>query len=324
MERECLINSRRDAILGTVPYSAIKSFDAELLFSAFGMDKLKHFGRATGQNVFSAIANGKEVLFLYTDLAWDTNYFGFRSIRLMVVLFNSDIPVAALTTATHSFINELREQGVIYCYSEVAANDPALLVALGANGWSLVETRLHYYQNSLAQHSEHRYPVRAATTEQDAGTVRSVAADNRNLFDRFHADPAFTLAQADAFLGEYAAASVKGYCDKVLVPSQVPVDSFLAVSHLQEDADLLGVNLGRVVLTAVGPNNRGWHRKLVSETLHYTREREGEIVFMTTQATNRAVIHNSEYLGFKLGGTTHILSVSLDVNNFKSNQIILN
>ena len=195
----------------------------------------------------------------------------------------------------------------------LAAEDKAALYALGRAGWSIVESRLHYYRTNLADLADLAEPAVAvrAAAEADAEQVRRVAAENRNPFDRFHADPVFSSAQADSFLGEYGAAAVRGFCDVVLVPANEPLDSFLAVSHLEEDAQRLGVKMGRVVLTAAGAANRGWHRKLMAETVRYTHNRGGELVLMTTQVTNRAVIHNSEVLGFKLGGITHIASCRL-------------
>ena len=105
---------------------------------------------------------------------------------------------------------------------------------------------------------------------------------------------------------------MSGYCDDVLVPDvpNLVVDSFLAISDLKEHAAHLGTGLSRVVLTAVGPANRGWHLKLVSETVHRARAHRASYVLMTTQATNRAVFRTCEKLGFKVGGCSHVLACS--------------
>ena len=71
--------------------------------------------------------------------------------------------------------------------------------------------------------------------------------------------------------------------------------------------------LFRVALTAVGLANKGWHKKLLSETIYYARDNGASFVLMTTQATNRAVIKNAENLGFNLGSTSHIFSFSHNV-----------
>jgi dTDP-4-amino-4,6-dideoxy-D-galactose acyltransferase len=46
----------------------------------------------------------------------------------------------------------------------------------------------------------------------------------------------------------------------------------------------------------------------MAETSHRFRDLAVDIAVMTTQATNRAVIHNSERLGYRLGRTTHIFA----------------
>jgi dTDP-4-amino-4,6-dideoxy-D-galactose acyltransferase len=145
---------------------------------------------------------------------------------------------------------------------------------------------------------------------EEAANIAQISAKARNEYDRFHADPWFGQERADAFLARYASAAVQGYCDAVLVPDEpgLPIDSFLAISDLQADVKALGVGLSRVVLTAVGPQNRGWHLRLVSETVHRAREKGDQVVLMTTQATNRAVFRTSEKLGFKLGGSSHVLA----------------
>jgi dTDP-4-amino-4,6-dideoxy-D-galactose acyltransferase len=65
-----------------------------------------------------------------------------------------------------------------------------------------------------------------------------------------------------------------------------------------------------VLLTAVGPANRGWHLKLMAETLHRARALGHEAVLMTTQPTNQAVLRTTEKLGFRLGGAAHVLACS--------------
>ena len=63
-----------------------------------------------------------------------------------------------------------------------------------------------------------------------------------------------------------------------------------------------------MLLTAVGPVNRGWHAKLVAEIVRRTARLHLPYVLMTTQATNRAVFRTCEKLGFRLGATTHVVA----------------
>jgi dTDP-4-amino-4,6-dideoxy-D-galactose acyltransferase len=251
-----------------------------------------------------------DVEFLYIDLPWDSQFFGRPMARLLAVLFGPKQSVAGLTQAVREFGAAIVAAGIQHCYCEIAAADALLLYAIGSAGWGMVETRLHYYQDNLDTISEQRRSVRTARPEE-AELIAGISTANRNPHDRFHADPAFGPVLADAFLGEYAREAVCGYCDEVLVPNQSIVDSFLAVSFQEAEARAVGLGLGRVVLTAVGPQNRGWHRPLVAETLYRVRERGGKIVFMTTQPANAAVVHNAQCLGFKLGGITQLFSIML-------------
>ena len=309
MGLEAQLANRLEPLVALVPALAVPQFGRQpALRSKLVADRWQQFGQHPDEHRLATGAAATPVQFLYTELAWDSAFFKRRMARLQAVLFGPECTPAALVHAVQQFVAAMAGAGIQHCYCEVATQDPHLLYALGGAGWGLVETRLHYYHDALPTVGEPRHPARAARLTE-AEHVASISAANRNPYDRFHADPVFGSAPADSFLGEYARAAVRGFCDIVLVPDLPVIDSFLAINYLADEARVLGVAVGRVVLTAVGPLNRGWHRHLVAETLHHIRERQGEVVFMTTQAANGAVVHNAEKLGFKLGGTTHIFSI---------------
>lgn len=300
------LSYRAPALAGLVPALAVPRLAQQSgLFDQLVTARWQQFGTQQGEHRLQLAG----VEFLYTDLPWDSKFFQRPMARLLVVLFGHDQSAAELVQAVRGFITVLEAAGIQHCYCEIAAADTQLLYALSSAGWGLVETRLHYYHDALDTLSEPRRPIRTARSDE-AEAIAAISATNRNPNDRFHADPAFGFALADAFLAEYARAAVRGYCDEVLVPEQPEeIDSFLAVSYLETEAQQLSVGLGRVVLTAVGARNRGWHRALVAETLYRVRERGGEVVFMTTQAANAAVVRNAQRLGFRLGGVTQLFSV---------------
>ncbi len=294
------------------PYNFLRAFPAEQQLAAFVAPRLEEHLRGTGAHrVFRTEQQGQAIYFLFTELAWDTAFFGRPVVRLYTVLFERP-DVAGLALATEAFRHHVLDKlPGAHCFCELPSEDIVLVQALGRVGFGLVETRCSFYHDTVATFSEPRYPVRQAHGEADATLIGSIAAAARNEFDRFHADAYLLPDEGDRLLRAYAEAAVRGYCDAVLVPGEaagVPVDSFLAISHLAADATTLGVGLARVVLTAVGPANRGWHQRLVAETVHYARERAASYVLMTTQSTNRAVFRTTEKLGWKLGGTTHVLS----------------
>lgn len=301
--------ARRAALLDKVPYSALPTVSADTVFEAFLLEPYAHFGREPDEHCWQTGPPGKHISFLYRTLGWDTAFFGKPMARVQVVLFDaSTTSMAALAAATRLFTQHLRQQGIAHCYCEVSASDTWVRLALTWNAWALIETRLHYY-HTLAAIPADRHAVREATPA-DSAALRRVSATNPNPHDRFHADCFFGPAEASRFLGEYAAVSVAGYCDKVLVPAIEPLDSFLTINYLAEDAGKLQRRLSRNALAAVGSSNRGWHRRLLTEALWDARARNTDFMLLTTQAANRAVIHNCEVTGFQLSHVTHTISWS--------------
>lgn len=302
-----LLAQRAATLLFYSPYNFLRNIvSAERQQELFGVGKIVRFAADSPHDAVFTHPAGQ---LLYSKLPWDSTFFTTPTYRLLTGLFEEKCPPGNRIAAVQSFEKELAGKGDYYCFSEVPSEDTGLLQALTASGWRLIETRLLYYRDNLNSFDQARYQVRLAQPAEEA-RVAQIAAAARNDYDRFHADPWFGAERADAFLARYASAAVQGYCDAVLVPDEpnLPIDSFLAISDLQSDAAALGIGMSRIVLTAVGPQNRGWHLRLVSETVHRAREREAQVVLMTTQATNRAVFRTSEKLGFKLGGSSHVLA----------------
>ncbi|MBC6607145.1 hypothetical protein H8B13_09970 [Hymenobacter sp. BT188] len=302
-----LLAQRATVLAFYSPYNFLRDVVShQLQQELFGAGRIAKFGVESSHDTIFTHKAGQ---LLYSALPWDSNFFSTPTYRLLTGLFEAKCPPASRIEAVKSFEESLAARGDYYCFSEVPCEDVVMLQTLTASGWRLVETRLLYYRDNLDDFNHPRYPVRIAGPEEEE-QIAQISASARNEYDRFHADPWFGASRADAFLAKYASAAVQGYCDAVLVPNEphLPVDSFLAISDLQEDSDALGVKLSRIALTAVGPQNRGWHARLVSETVHRARTRGAKAVLMTTQSTNRAVFRTSEKLGFKLGGSSHILA----------------
>ncbi|TYZ07046.1 hypothetical protein FY528_16190 [Hymenobacter lutimineralis] len=302
-----LVAARAEALASYSPYTYLRTLSLVEQQKLFGSGLAASFGQVEHQ----AIATHGDAQFLYTYLPWDSAFFQAPVYRLFTILFDASTPILALATAVEAFCLDLKQRGARYIYVDLPIEDTRLTQALGIAGWGTVETRLHFYYDQLDSLSLPRYAVRNAMVTE-AEHIGRIAAKARNNYDRFHADAWFSLEQADAFLYRYASEAVKGYCDAVLVPaeSNLPVDSFLAITDQLPHMQTLGFQASRITLTAVGPLNRGWHYKLVSETLHRAREAQHQYVLMTTQATNRAVFRTCEKLGFRLGSCSHILSRS--------------
>jgi dTDP-4-amino-4,6-dideoxy-D-galactose acyltransferase len=290
-----LLAKRASALAFYSPYSFMRGVAEEKQDHLFGANRFAQFPAKPHEYLATFLPQEQPLQLLLAELPWDSEFFGTRTIKLQTALFDPTVPLASRVLGMQDWQQQLSAAGSFYCFSEIPVEDTALLQTLTASGWRLVETRLQFYHDQVAEFKQPRYAVRSAQPEE-AEHIGQIAAAARNPYDRF--------------LARYASAAVQGYCDAVLVPNEpgLPVDAFLAISDLTDDARQLGVGLARVVLTAVGPQNRGWHLRLVSETVQRAREQGVSYVLMTTQATNRAVFRTCEKLGFKLGGSTHVLA----------------
>lgn len=311
VDLESWLAARSAVLAWHSPYHFLRALPEQAQQERFGVGAARRFGQDSAEEVLP-LAGGAVGQWLIQHLPWDTDYFGTPTYRLFTGLFGPAAAGEPLRAAAAALRNELAGRGPFYAFSVVPAEDVALLQALTGAGWQLVETRLTFYagSNSPLAAELPPYPVRLAEPAEAAHLGR-VAAAARNDYDRFHADPWFGPARADAFLARYAEAAVVGtYADAVLVPAEpgLPVDSFLAIGDARADAAALGSGFSRVLLTAVGPLNRGWHLKLVAETLRRAAALDLPYVLMTTQATNRAVFRTCEKLGFRLGATSHVLA----------------
>ncbi|MBT2558530.1 hypothetical protein J7E24_12095 [Hymenobacter sp. ISL-91] len=308
------IKSRADVLFRYSPTHFLRHLPTEPQQQRYGTGVAATFGVGVGQQVLTA-ADGRSQ-WLLEHLPWDTEFFGTDTYRLFTGLFDADVLPSALALAAQELRATLAARGPYYAFSVVPAEDTALLQALTAGGWRLVETRLNFHCPVAEATLPAPASVRLAHAHE-AAHIGRISAATRNEFDRFHADPWFGEARADALLARYAEAATEGsYADAMLVPDVpgLPIDSFLAIGDTAAEAGIPGSGLSRVLLTAVGPTNRGWHLKLVAETVRRAAALSLPQVLMTTQATNGAVFRTCEKLGFRLGSTSHVLACHGDFN----------
>ncbi|MDB5270497.1 MAG: hypothetical protein JWP58_3537 [Hymenobacter sp.] len=306
------IAARADMLARHSPTYFLRQLPMAPQQAQYGVGAAARFGSGIGQEVLTAADNNSQ--WLLQHLPWDTSFFGTDTYRLFTGLFGDDARPTALAAAATEIRQTLAARGPYYAFGLVPAEDTALLQALTGGGWRLIETRLNFYCPVAEAHLPEPAPVRLARPDE-AAHIGRIAAAARNPLDRFHSDPWFGNARADAMLARYAEAATEGsYADAVLVPDMVglPVDSFLAIGNTPAEAGVPGSGSLRVLLTAVGPANRGWHLKLMAETVRRAAALSLPQVLMTTQATNNAVFRSCEKLGFRLGSTTHVLACHSD------------
>jgi dTDP-4-amino-4,6-dideoxy-D-galactose acyltransferase len=145
--------------------------------------------------------------------------------------------------------------------------------------------------------------------ESDLPYLMKTASEAVNEFDRYHCDPFFGADTAARYLSIYIRNCFEGMSEMVFVPdlNSKPA-SFAAISRLKMASNQ---KIYRIPLTACLKENKGWHYHLCLHSLHHAAENNADFLVMTTQAGNKAVIHNCEKLGFKLGSTFHIFSKEL-------------
>ena len=255
-------------------------------------------------------------------LLWDSDHFGFPVHR--VELTDSPRDAAAMSALAGALgaaagNAEQAGSGRWYLFGEVPAEDPLTVQAYGLAGFRLVETRATYFRELDTFDGLARHRVRRATTA-DIDNLTATAAGTPNRYDRYHADPFFTTAEADRYLGTYAAESVRGLADFVVVPAEgdVPPNAFFTARITRPPRCPVGLNhiceialgVGRIPLVAVGPARTGWHVRLLAETTRLFRDEGLDVAVMTTQVVNRAVVHNCERLGYRLGRVTHVFAAS--------------
>jgi dTDP-4-amino-4,6-dideoxy-D-galactose acyltransferase len=256
---------------------------------------------------------GDEASVYVRQLDWDTEFFGHPVYRIEFSDWSTaeSSAIDALGSTLCAFLDDLAAHHPhFYVFAEVPSEDLVMLQGMGTSGFRLIETRLTYFRDDLQRFSWPRRSAVRDATEDDIADLRSVAADTRNLYDRFHADPFFAPEVADAFLAMFAENSVKGLADVVLVPAegQATAGAFLTGNLMPAlDADA-GMKTARMVLSAVSEARRGWYLRLIAELSYWFQERGIQLAYMSTQATNRAVIHVWEKLGYGFGRASHVLA----------------
>ncbi len=255
-----------------------------------------------------------EIRIRFRKLDWDSDFFRVPTWRIDFIEWtagtDADIQQSIADAVTRLCKTLAEQHGRFYCFAEIPSEDVRVLQGLGLAGLRLIETRLTYFHDDIpAFQWEPRAAVRAAT-EADVANLREAACVARNNYDRFHADPFFGEQVADEFLAVFAQNSVRGFASVVLVPADdLPPNAFLTADLMPAYTKLLGRGVGRMVLSAVASQRRGWYQKLIAEMSYWMQAQGVDLCCMTTQSTNRAVVRVWETLGYRFGRSTHIFAL---------------
>ncbi len=260
------------------------------------------------------LPNGADLAIFAEKLPWDTDFFGYGVGKLhgaYLLAQPMHQPHTDYSVALKEFIREAKQLDIKYLFATVDPRDLSLLRGLGELGFILLESRVFYHRSLLDFDNPERYPVRAAT-ESDVERLGQVACDMVNIYDRFHADPFISPVSADRMMRKWVEASIlESFADVTLVPDVTEPTAFCTIKYHVNSWPKWQLNLGQPVFGAVGPEFRGWYKKLISEVNYHLKEVGAQHTYLTTQITNRAVLRAWESLGYSFGKGEHILRIVL-------------
>lgn len=260
------------------------------------------------------LSDGPAVFVAAERLPWDSEFFGYGVGRLDGIYPVDPVlyrPEADYGPAVTALLGRARAANVRYLFAMVDPRDLALLRALGNAGFALIESRALYHTAIGSDQGGERYPVRWAGPP-DVPHLSRAARQMVNPYDRFHADPFVDASSADRLMERWAHASVlEGFADATLVPDADEPSAMCTVRYHRADWDRWGVALAQTTFSVVGPEFKGWYRKLMLELHRHFGDVGVAHAYYTTQVTNRAVIHVLTGLGYRFGRAEHVLRMVL-------------
>ncbi|KTC73886.1 TDP-fucosamine acetyltransferase [Legionella birminghamensis] len=307
---EEFIEHQREILFYYSPYTFLKHIEKKELTDQTVVQPLLKKVIADDMEVIEIYVKKEPHLFIFNKLKWDSDYFGFEVFKIEHVLYKHN-NMALLREAIKIFASEFEAKGNCYLFSCIPCEDINLSQALCSTSFSLVETRLNYYLEIKEVFDSTRYPARNARGE-DIAILKEIAKRQKNIYDRVHADPAFSDEVADEYLGTFIEQAINGFADFTLVPEldNTPAFGFLSSNNPTE---ILGERIAKLVLAAVDNSvHKGWMYKLLSEVVFQLRQKQGTILTTITQSANRPAIRTWEKAGFKLGFTSYVFSVKYD------------
>lgn len=262
------------------------------------------------------LRNGIEVLVLAEKLGWDSRFFGYNIAKLLGIFplaaadAHESLDYGEVVQALHQIA---RRKGIRYLSAFVDPRDLATLSALGHAGYALIETRLYYHLDLRKFATKERHKTRLAVPA-DVPSLGRTAQEMVNPYDRFHADPFISRADADRVMYEWVDASIaNGFADATIVPDVADPTAFCTVRYHRNNWDKWRLKLAQPVFSAVSREMSGWYGKILSEVNYHLIDIGAEHAFLATQVTNSAVVRVWESLGYQYGKSEHVLRRVLDV-----------
>jgi hypothetical protein len=261
------------------------------------------------------LPDGLEVGIFAEILPWDSQFFGYPVARINAILpLNPPLsqPKRDYAPALAAFNAYARSRQLRYIFGVIETTDLASIRSLGVAGYTLIETRATYHIDLRSYAYSHRFASRKATLE-DAPRLAETARVMVNDYDRFHADPFISAADADRMMERWIYASLlEGFADVTIVPDLPEPKAFCTVKYHRANWERWGIKLAQPVFSAVDPSFAGWYVKIISEINYHLKDEIGaQNAYLTTQVTNKAVLRSWEKLGYGFGKAEHVFRIVL-------------
>ena len=243
---------------------------------------------------------------IYELLDWDTEFFGRPIYKVHFLDLDPKSSGNQVNELLRKLTTSLQTHNVKpYLFMEIPSEDLEVLESVSQNGWKMIETRLTFYHPDISLIEMNTLNETRLATIEDIEDLKRTAIDTKNHYDRFHSDSYFFEEEIDRFMGVFIENSVAGREDYVVVPKHGPANAFFAGSKVEVDKT---ISVGRMTLSAVSPERKGWHMDVTRALCGYFQRDNIQTVVMTTQSTNRAVLANLVKLNFKFGKASHVFS----------------
>lgn len=275
-----------DYIPGLSPAADREMYAHELTQTLLSQDDLRGVWHSTGQPALAVFAQ---------RLAWDSSFFGYGVARLDGVfpLEPCSQRQVDYRDALAALLAQARSRGIRYMFATADPRDLALLRALGAHGFSLIETRLHYHYPlpggqyvRLPSHLTTGWGTFREAVPEDIPSLSQVAREATNPYDRFHGDPFLSLTDVDRLMETWAAESVlHRFADLTVVPDVPQPRGFITFRYHKDKWPRWGVNLIQVVFSAAAPECLGWFAVVWPELSRFLRQQGAHYCFGKTQLT---------------------------------------
>jgi dTDP-4-amino-4,6-dideoxy-D-galactose acyltransferase len=291
-------------------YCFIREVNSEILFNNAVLNPLMKKINSEDYSVCEIQIKKNRHLFIIKRLTWDSEYFGFLCQTVEMILFNhSDIGI--LRWAINFFIKSYVPQKS-YITINVPSEDILLIQAISSTKFNLIETRLHYCLKLNKTFDYQNLNTISQAHLSDIPELRLIAKKMRNVYDRVHADPAFSDEVADNYLAQFVEESIKGFADivlKIFDDKGIPF-GFLAANYPFE---ISGLHISKLVLAAVDSDGKkGKLIDLLKEMIFQLKLKRSDYLTTITQSANKPAIRVWEKMGFSLYMCSHLYSFKND------------